>query len=137
MKKITNILAAIAIVFSVLFVSKPVFAGQCAAGTSDPTCNPVCSSNIDNDAKIAAGCDVATDDVAPMHIENIINVAIAAVGIIAVLVIVMGGQRYMTSNGDPGKIKAAKDMITYAVVALVVAGLAYAIVTFIGNAIGK
>ncbi|MBP5674908.1 hypothetical protein J6W91_01095 [Candidatus Saccharibacteria bacterium] len=137
MKKVLNILAVVAIVFSVLLAPKPVFAGECAAGTSDPKCNPVCSSSIDNDAKIAAGCDVASDDVAPKHIENIINVAITVVGILAVFVIVVGGQRYITSNGDPGKIKGAKDMITYAVIALIVAGLAYAIVTFIGTAIGK
>jgi hypothetical protein len=45
--------------------------------------------------------------------------------------IIVGGIRYTTSNGDSGRIKAAKDTITYAVVGLVVAILAYAIVNFV------
>jgi multisubunit Na+/H+ antiporter MnhB subunit len=52
-------------------------------------------------------------------------------GAIAVIMIVIGGIRYTTSNGDSGSIKSAKDTILYAVVGLVVAMLAYAIVNFV------
>ena len=116
---------------------KPVYAGACADGIQDATCNPICSSSVDEDAKKAAGCTIDKGDTVPGHIKSIIDIVITVVGILAVLVIVMGGQRYITSSGDPQKIKAAKDMILYAVIALIVAGLAYAIITFIAEAVGK
>lgn len=66
-------------------------------------------------------------------IEVIVNLLMFVLGAIAVIVIVIGGIRYATSNGDSGQIKSAKDTILYAVVGLVVALLAYAIVRFVLN----
>ena len=44
----------------------------------------------------------------------------------------------MTSAGDPGKVKKAKDTILYGVIGLVVCVLAFAIVNFvIANIIGQ
>jgi hypothetical protein len=45
--------------------------------------------------------------------------------------IVIGGIRYTTSNGDSAGITSAKNTILYAVVGLIVALLAYAIVNFV------
>ena len=53
------------------------------------------------------------------------------------LVIVIAGQRYVTAGGDSAKIKQAKDMILYAVVGIVVAGLAWAIINFVAANLGK
>ena len=72
----------------------------------------------------------------PELINTIINVAIAAVGIISVGAIVLGGQRLVVSSGDGEKVKSAKQIIIYATVALVVAFLAYAIVQFVLASIG-
>jgi hypothetical protein len=46
-------------------------------------------------------------------------------------VIIFGGIRYVTSTGDSSRVKAAKDTVTYAVIGLIVALLAYAIVNFV------
>ena len=51
--------------------------------------------------------------------------------------IAFAGQRYVVSGGDSAKVKAAKDMIVYAVVAIVVAVLSWAIINYIVGAIGK
>jgi TRAP-type C4-dicarboxylate transport system permease small subunit len=68
------------------------------------------------------------------NITNIINAVIAALGIVAVVVIVLGGVQYMTSTGDSTKVKKAKDTILYGIVGLIICVLAYAIVNFvIGN----
>ena len=118
------------------FNEKSVLAADCSAGISDPTCNKVCSDpNIDAQQKEAAGCNTTSGDQIPAHANSIIETAITVVGIIAVLVIVIGGQRFITAGGDPGKVKQAKDMILYAVVALIIAVLAYAIVAFVSGAI--
>ena len=145
MKKIAKILVSLGVVLSGFSVSVPVFAASdCDGGVSDPSCNKSCSG-IDSDPnlsdedkktlKAAAGCATSSDDSLAGHLLNIVNFAIAAVGIIATLVIVMGGQRYIVSNGDPGKVKQAKDMILYAAVAIVVAVLAFAIVNFVSSAV--
>lgn len=65
------------------------------------------------------------------QVKNIVNTLLFLLGIVAVIVIILGGFRYATSNGDASATKAAKDMILYAVIGLVVAILAYAIVNFV------
>lgn len=137
MKKI-NVVITMVMLLSAFFIVSPAFAGQCAGGNQDASCNKICSdASIADDVKKAAGCSDSSTDTVPVHLENIINVAISAVGIIAVLVIVIGGQRLATSSGDPQKVTQAKNMIIYAVVAIIIASLAYAIVTFVGTSIGK
>ena len=70
-------------------------------------------------------------------IIGILNAVIAVLGIVAVIVIIMGGIGYMTSSGDAGKVKKAKDTILYGVIGLVIVALSFAIVNFvIGNIIG-
>jgi len=56
---------------------------------------------------------------------------LVVMGMVAVIMIVVGGVRYTTSNGDSSAIKSAKDTILYAVVGLVVAMMAFAIVNFV------
>jgi len=63
-------------------------------------------------------------------VRDIISTLLVAVGIIAVIMIIVGGLRYILSNGDSSKIKSAKDTVLYSVIGLVVAMLAYAIVNF-------
>jgi len=64
-------------------------------------------------------------------IQIVVNILLYILGAIAVLMIVIGGIRYTTSNGDSSQIKGAKDTILYSVVGLVVAIMAYAIVNFV------
>ena len=71
-------------------------------------------------------------------IINIINAVVGVLALVCVIVIIIGGVNYMTSAGDPGKVKKAKDTILYGVIGLVVCVLAFAIVNFvIVNIIGK
>ena len=64
-------------------------------------------------------------------VSTIINITLFIVGILAVIMIIVGGIRYQTSGGDPAKVKAAQQTLTYAIVGLIVAILAFAIVNFI------
>ncbi|MEP6710462.1 MAG: MMCAP2_0565 family pilin-like conjugal transfer protein [Candidatus Saccharibacteria bacterium] len=86
-----------------------------------------CSSST---AGSTAVCKDTSSSVDPL-IKTLINTLLYALGIIAVIVIVVGGIKFVTSDGDPGKIKSARETILYAVVGLVVAILAYAIVQFV------
>jgi hypothetical protein len=65
------------------------------------------------------------------QIEIVVNILLFILGAIAVVMIIIGGIRYATSNGDSSQIKTAKDTILYAVVGLIVAIMAYAIVGWV------
>ena len=71
------------------------------------------------------------EDTLEANVINIINGVIAVLGLICVVVIILGGVQYMTSSGDSGKVKKAKDTILYGIIGLVICVLAFAIVNFI------
>lgn len=64
-------------------------------------------------------------------IIGILNGVIGLLAVVCVIVIVTGGVQYMTSSGDAGKVKKAKDTILYAIIGLVVCALAATIVNFV------
>ncbi len=104
------------------------------AATTFAQSSPV--DSIEEGLKGAGGSDANQDDL-KKNIQTVVNVLLFVLGAIAVIVIIIGGIRYTTSNGDAGAIKGAKDTILYAVVGLIVAILAYAIVSFVLNAFKK
>lgn len=63
--------------------------------------------------------------------ENVINYILYAVGIAAVVMMIVAGIQMTTSAGDPGAVAKAKKTMTYAIIGLVVVILAYAIVNFV------
>ena len=66
--------------------------------------------------------------------KNIINGVLYVVGILAVVMVIIGGVKYTTSGGDSAAVTSAKNTILYGIIGLVIAILAYAIVNFV---IGK
>ncbi|HEV2402940.1 MAG TPA: pilin [Candidatus Saccharimonadales bacterium] len=64
-------------------------------------------------------------------IAAVVNILSAAIGILAIIMIMFAGFRYVNAGGDSGKISSAKDTIIYAIVGLVVAGFAQAIVRLV------
>ncbi len=64
-------------------------------------------------------------------LNTIINVIIGIVGFVAVVMMIMGGISFITSQGDSAKVTKARNTILYGVVGLVVALLAFAIVNFV------
>jgi len=65
--------------------------------------------------------------------ERITFILLYVIGAISVIMIVVGGIRYVISNGDANQVTAAKNTILYAVVGLVIAILAFAIVNFVST----
>ena len=66
-------------------------------------------------------------------IKTVVNVLLWAVGILSVILIIFSGFRYITSAGDASKTKSAQSTLTYSVVGLIVAIMAYAIVNMVIN----
>jgi cytochrome bd-type quinol oxidase subunit 2 len=64
-------------------------------------------------------------------VKNILNILSVVAGIIAVVMIMIAGVKFMTSQGDPGKISSARSAVIYAVIGLVVVALSQIIVQFV------
>ncbi len=65
------------------------------------------------------------------NIKNIINAMLLVIGIVAVIMLIVGGFRYVISNGNEKAVTGAKDTILYAIIGIVVALLSFAIVNFV------
>ena len=64
-------------------------------------------------------------------LHNGLNIAYFLAGVIAVIVIIVGGIMYATAAGNSGSITKAKNLILYSVVGLVVIIIAYAVTYFV------
>lgn len=76
-------------------------------------------------------CKETEDESATTLIKTLINVLLYVVGALAIVMIIWAGLSYITSTGDSGRIKRAKDVLLYSIIGLVVAILSYAIVNWI------
>ena len=119
------VMSAVAAAFS--FV--PVMAVTCPEG-----------SLRNGDAPTLAQCNVPEDSAkdSPTNgkslmevVQTVLNVIISVLGIVTVIMIILGGVQYTTSQGDPAKATKARNTILYGVIGLVVALLAFAIVNFV------
>lgn len=63
--------------------------------------------------------------------KRIINIFSVVVGVVSVIMIIIGGFRYIVSNGDSNAVTGAKNSILYAVVGLVIVLFAQVIVRFV------
>lgn len=64
-------------------------------------------------------------------LTNITNTLLKGIGLIAVVMLVFGGFKYIISGGDSAKVTSAKNTIIYAIIGLIIVILAYAIVNFV------
>ena len=106
-----------------LFVPRLTYADDACevAGVNDPL---ICGTPESDEETALQG-----------KIRNALNTVYLWVGILAVIVIVIGGVKYMTSRGDSAQTGAAKNAITYSVVGLVVTLAAFAITNFFIDAL--
>ena len=62
---------------------------------------------------------------------KVVNIFSIIVGAVAIIMIIYGGFRYITSGGDSGNVGNAKNTLIYAIVGLVIVALAQVIVHFV------
>lgn len=83
-------------------------------------------------ASSARGIDQATTLFGATGIfTTLTNVMLFGVGAISVIMVVIGGLRYVISGGSSTNITAAKNTILYAVIGLIISILAYALINFV------
>jgi hypothetical protein len=104
---------------------------------TSPSANAAdCSTDATGGIGGGAGCAQGKDQQSDLFgndgvFKIITNVLLFVIGAISVIMLIIGGIRYVVSGGDSGAVTSAKNTILYAVVGIVVAILAYALVNFV------
>jgi hypothetical protein len=140
MKRIFSLLIMIFLATPALAISAPVL----ASGMNQPTqvvirphfflaaaCGKVKTS-------IDYGCSNNNGGEIYGFLRGIIKFASGLVGLVVIMMMIIGGIRYITSAGDPKMVASAKNQIVNAVTGLVLFGLMLAILNFLlpGGIIG-
>lgn len=112
----------------VLGLSAAVFDGTVVAAPLDP---------CQLDSSSSACYYQTTRGSADRIIRNVANLLLYAVGIVAVVMIVISGMKYISSAGYPDRVATAKRTLIYSVVGLMVAMLAHPIVNWTISALTK
>lgn len=131
-KKIAVVTAALAISFV------PVVAPAAVYAVSEIQNNLQCGTTLTVEGSNGCQSDINTGSTTISDtIKKVVNFFSAIVGIVAVIMIIYGGFKYISSGGDSGNVTSAKNTIIYAVIGLVVVAMAQFIVQFVlGKVIG-
>ncbi len=111
-----------------------VWAGRALAATCDTSGDPLV--NGANCAAPSGKAGSATLFGAGGVFQKVANFLILLVGAIAVIMLIIGGLRYVISSGNEKAVEGAKNTILYAIIGIVVAILAYAAVKFVIAQVG-
>ena len=122
-KKLTAFFVAVAMMVAVpLAVSAGTTTESLCTGSGGTIANGKCVNNPDS---------INSQPTVMTTIRNITNLLVFVLGAVAVIMIIVGGVRYVTSGGDQNAITGAKNTVMYAIIGVVVAIAAYAIVNFV------
>jgi cytochrome bd-type quinol oxidase subunit 2 len=116
--------------FGLLFVIMPVTPVFAQAQIEQNLC---AGANLDVNTNCNTGgiSDLQAQERINSLIRTVINLFSLIVGVVAVIMIIVGGLKYITSGGDSGNVTGAKNTILYAVIGLVVVALSQFIVRFV------
>lgn len=107
--------------------SASVFATSCDPADGSVTAGVDCAADGSNLADTSLFGD---GGIVPL----MINTLLTLVGVVSVIMLIIGGIRYIISSGDQNAVTTAKNTILYAIIGLIIALLSYAAISFItGN----
>lgn len=121
-----------------LVVSLLMFApGIIPAAVNAAAPNNVSSLCTGASLKVSGGACQPTSGAINNVIKFVLQIFSVIVGIAAVIMIVVGGFKYIISGGDSSRVTGAKDTILFAIVGLVIVALAQIIVHFVLSSVGN
>lgn len=107
-----------------VIITRPVFA-DCATNPTEAGCPCALNSS-------SAICkDLENKDGLSNTIKNATNIVLFIAGALAVIMIIYGAIRFMTAHGNEKQVESARLIVTYSVIGLIIAILAYALVNFV------
>lgn len=112
------------------FAETPATTGTTPTTTSTDATTEACAGLTDLGVDCNSGGKTAQEVASPI-IKSLINTLSIVIGAVAVVMIIVGGFRFITSGGDADGTKKARNTIIYAAAGLVVVILAQSIVYFV------
>jgi hypothetical protein len=131
--KIKNFNLVLSVIFISFFTLTPALAladncdtnGDGAVSTQEAiNCGAASASGSNQDSSKAQNNVNAT-------IKTVINLLSIAVGVVAVIMVIVAGFRYVTSGGKQESVASAKNSLLYAIIGLVIVAFAQVIVRFV------
>ena len=127
-KLATGLMGALAVVTMatamVMAPDKADAAVNCPPGSKNESADNYALCNMDK-SQVGQSNSIWTT------VNTVINVLLGVIGILAVVMVIYGGFKIVTSAGAADKVKSGRETILYGVVGLVIALLAFAIVNFV------
>lgn len=126
--KIRNILTIMAVSAALLV---PVF--SVGVAHADDIQQSLCTGAAIDQPGGGSGCSNTDDAGSSVQkvASDVINLLSWVVGVISVIMIIVGGFKYITSGGASDKVTGAKNTIIYAIIGLIIVALAQFIVNFV------
>ena len=106
---------------SVLAVTDPFSGVDCNRNENKKSA--ICSSTVGPDANPISGSDGI--------LIKATRIVSTIAGAAAIIILAIGGMRYITSEGDASNVKSAKNTVFYALVGLAVIALAQSLIEFV------
>ncbi len=125
------ILAVCGMLFMPALVPNQVFASNLFSGADSQACQGLNAGSPGN------ACNNNNAKSLSNTVKNVINVLTLIVGVAAVVVIIVGGLMFVTSGGESSKTAAARNVVLYALIGLVVAAIGQVLVHFVLGKINK
>lgn len=101
-------------------------------------CDDVTAGGIGSGADCAKPTGAAENLFGDGSIFNTVtNILLFLIGAVSVVMLIIGGIRYVVSGGDQGAVTSAKNTILYAIIGIVIAFLAFAAVRFVTDQLQK
>ncbi len=128
--KLLNIIALIMLTFAPAAALAPAAYAASSCGGSDTAKGQV----LGGIGETGTSC---SDAPVKSGFQAIVEVLSLVVGGIAIIMIIVSGFRYITSNGDSARVTTAKNTLIFALIGVAVAALAQILVQFVVNKSGS
>ena len=133
-KKLKNFLATLSIASMFVVPALPLATAHAAVGDCLDSAGGTIAGCLDTGITSTdpdADTTVSASDRVDRIIKLVINIFSLIVGVVSVIMIIIGGLKYITSAGDSGNVQGAKNTILYAIIGLVIVVLAQVVVRFV------
>lgn len=125
-----KLLLSLSVISALVFPAIAPMGAYAAEGIQQNLC---AGANLDVNSNCTSGgiTDAQAQQKINDLLRSIINLFSLIVGVVSVIMIILGGLKYITSGGDGGNVSSAKNTIIYAIVGLIIVALAQFIVRFV------
>lgn len=125
-RRLLNIFA----VFAVILVPTVSISTAAAAGNPPPPCGQTAAAQ-----QVLGGINKAGNNCGDTQVnslfQDVVVILSIIVGLASVIVLLIGGFKYIASGGESNKVANAKNTVLYAVVGLAVASLTQLLIHFV------